>query len=388
MGMISRTTILRRAGRAMLSSEIRSRINRAAAAIAVATILLPITAAAGTESIRWYHPDPSDVTGFEVVYGSASGSLGTAVDVGLPTPVNGVYSYQLTVSDTVDTYVAVVAYNADGSSPPSNERRVAASVVSEPDPVPVPEPTPDPILDDDTALFPPDASALYSSNFATSANSDWRDTRADNSMQEDDSLFAVRGIGGTNALATTQTQLNIHSHLDSSDARSWSNYEVRGRMRLTHADGGLGVTTYSDYPSSDKYYRLRRKAGANEQFRLSIHPDAASLSCSRESTGVSPSLDKWYKFRIQTSGTGGTTLIQAKVWAATSSEPSQWQATCEDVRAGHLTSGTMGVWSMGSGTKAWDDLEVIPIEGSDTGSTPVPSGPPAAPVLISISPIE
>jgi hypothetical protein len=380
MGMISRTTILRRAGRPMVSFEIRSRINRAAAAIAVAMILLPMTAAAGTQVIRWSHPDPSDVTGFEIVHGSASGSYGTVVDVGKPSPSNGVYSYELMVSDNEDTYVAVVAYNDGGGSTPSNEKRFASVVA--------PEPTPDPVLDDDTALFPPDASALYSTNFASSSNSEWRDTRADNSMQEDDSLFAVRGIGGTNALTTTNTQLNIHSHLDSSNARSWSNYEVRGRMRLTNADGGLGVTTYSDYPSSDNYYRLRRKAGANEQFRLTIHPTSASLSCASKSTGVSPSLNTWYKFRLQTTSAGGTTLIQAKVWAATASEPSQWQATCEDVRAGHLTEGTVGVWSMGSGTKAWDDLEVIPIEGSDTGSTPVPSGPPAPPVLISVSPIE
>lgn len=391
MGMTSLATILRLTdrARAMRDGMKPRRIIGSVTATVLAMMLLPMTAAAGSELIRWYHPNASNVTGFRIVQGSASGNFGAPLEVGLPTPSNGVYSATINVSDTLDTYVAVVAYNADGSSAPSNERLIAAASTPDPDPTlpSEPAPAPDLSLEDDAALFPADASALYTTNFAPGTGSEWIDTRAENSMAIDDSLFSIAGVAGTNALTTTNTATNIHSHVGVSGASSWANYEVRGRMLLTDTNGGLGVTTYSDYPNSDAYYRLRRKAGANEEFVLSLHPEGASLVCSRGSTGVSPSVNTWYKFRIQTTDTSVSTLIEAKIWVATSSEPSAWQASCQDIRTGRRPSGTVGVWAMGSGLKAWDDIEVIPLGSGETGSIPTSTVPPAPPILIDVIPV-
>ena len=77
---------------------------------------------------------------------------------------------------------------------------------------------------------------------------------------------------------------------------------------------------------------------------------------------VNPSTDTWYEFRINVSHTGSATVLKARVWVSGNSEPQFWQADCEDDGTGGsnplLTNGSFGVWSMGSGDKFWDDLEV------------------------------
>lgn len=85
--------------------------------------------AAGTrvETLRWAHPDPSDVAGFRVHVGSAPGVYDRSIDVGLPAQGGGVFTYDLAVPSDADVYVAVTAYDADGlASPFSNEQFRAA----------------------------------------------------------------------------------------------------------------------------------------------------------------------------------------------------------------------------------------------------------------------
>jgi hypothetical protein len=52
------------------------------------------------------------------------------------------------------------------------------------------------------------------------------------------------------------------------------------------------------------------------------------------------------------------TNIQAKIWPESDAEPVEWQAVCSDASATRLSFGTVGVWSMGPGTKYWDDIVV------------------------------
>ena len=360
------------------------RIRAARVAVFVSmSLLVSASALAGTETLRWYHPSPGEVTGFKIVQGSSSQSYDVTEDIGLISAVNDVYTATVVVPDAIGTFVAVVAYNADGDSVPSNERFFAATSV-EPDP----SPEPDPSLDDATRLFPLDANMLYGTNFAPPATGDWFDTGANNSLARDDSLFVISAVSGTNAFVTTDTSTNIHSHIVSGDSAAWTDYEVRGRMLMTQSSGGLGVTTFSDYPNSDMYYRLRSAPGINNEFRLTVHPqDIASLVCTSDSTGVTPSTNTWYVFRIRTTNGATSTIIEAKVWPSTGSEPSAWQARCEDVRVSRATGGTVGVWSMGGGTKAWDDLEVI-LADSGSSTPPSPSEPPEPPVLIEITPAQ
>jgi hypothetical protein len=73
--------------------------------------------------------------------------------------------------------------------------------------------------------------------------------------------------------------------------------------------------------------------------------------------------------------------VRAKVWADGASEPSAWQVDCTDTRSDRYVSGVPGVWSMGPGSKYWDDLAIVPVGGS----TPPPATDPdvpAAPILL------
>ena len=89
----------------------------------LASLLLAGAAQARTELLRWQHPNPSEVAGFTVHVGTSTGRYGQQVDAGLPVPQNGIYTFNLTVADTQDAYVAISARGTNGlSSPPSNER--------------------------------------------------------------------------------------------------------------------------------------------------------------------------------------------------------------------------------------------------------------------------
>ena len=52
------------------------------------------------------------------------------------------------------------------------------------------------------------------------------------------------------------------------------------------------------------------------------------------------------------------TLVRANVWRELEAEPEGWAIDCEDTAPDRLTSGRVGVWSMGPGAKRWDDLRV------------------------------
>lgn len=101
-------------------------------------------------------------------------------------------------------------------------------------------------------------------------------------------------------------------------------------------------------------HRLRRYAN-KPAFHLSSH--GTSVSGDKD-TGVIPVANVWYQFRIQVEDTGTQTEIRAKVWPEGDSEPADWQAQANDVSPTRLTAGTIGLWSMGSGNKYWDDIAV------------------------------
>jgi hypothetical protein len=56
--------------------------------------------------------------------------------------------------------------------------------------------------------------------------------------------------------------------------------------------------------------------------------------------------------------TGTRTEIRARVWEDGTTEPVGWQADCFDDSPTRLTGGTVGLWSMSTGAKYWDDLVV------------------------------
>lgn len=176
-------------------------------------------------------------------------------------------------------------------------------------------------------------------------------------------LFDIKQVGTDYVFGTSSTDINIYSHYVGAGSPNWTNYEFSGRMRYTSTSGGIGVTFYSQYPDSEAYYRLRAYSGGS--FTISPHPDGKTMSgcVLDEDTGVSMDSFTWYYFRIQvdTVSGGSRVNVRAKVWAAGDSEPANWQVDCYDTSASRYTSGTVGVWTMSTGSKYFDDFQVQPI---------------------------
>ena len=72
---------------------------------------------------------------------------------------------------------------------------------------------------------------------------------------------------------------------------------------------------------------------------------------------------------IEVLDTGSRTEIRAKVWEEGSAEPADWQVDAYDDSSTRLTAGTIGVWSMATGSKYWDDLTVS-TDGGPPGPGP------------------
>jgi hypothetical protein len=191
---------------------------------------------------------------------------------------------------------------------------------------------------------------------AGSNPADWYDTKARNSMVEDDNLFKVYSNKSNKVLGTTSTLTNIHSHHIKSYIEKLSSAEYTGRMMMTDPASGIGVTFLSHYPFTDTYYRLR--CDRWNSFSLAPHPHATAKVFGITKTGVKAKANQWYRFRIKIQDTGSRTNILAKIWPENASEPAQWQIDAYDNTSKRLTSGTFGVWSSGAGKKYWDDLIV------------------------------
>lgn len=203
-------------------------------------------------------------------------------------------------------------------------------------------------------------SALAASDLELSAASGgWVDTGAANSLQEASGLFDLGEVDGAPALGTFSTLTNVHSHHRSADG--WTYRTYRGQMRCEDGNGGVGVTFLSDYPRSDRYYRLRRYAGTD--FHISPHGTSVEGVVT---TGLRPVPSTWYAFAVEVTVDDRATRIRARVWDAATPEPDGWQIDCEDASASRRTHGTIGVWSMGPGAKWWRHLEVD-LPGGDPG---------------------
>jgi hypothetical protein len=344
-------------------------------------------AQARVETLRWQHPSPGDVTSFRVYLGSRSGRYTQVINAGRPARSGRTFSFDVQVGDDATVYVAVSALNSAGEGPLSNEQRRAPGSPPQDSPPPPPQ---DPVDPGD----PGTGDAVFRQDFETSATgqylSGWVDTRAGNSMAQDDSLFSVTTLSGNRVLSTSSTQANIHSHYVSGGSADWSWYELKGRMRISNLAGGIGVTLHSDYRNRDRYYRLRRHSGASFHFRAhrDSYPNDPEYCVGTTDSGVTARANTWYRFRFQALPQDSATRVRAKVWEDGRAEPGGWQIDCLDSSSDQFRSGTVGVWATRAGRKYWDDLEVITSSGGSTpgGSTPggstEPLGRPGRPQII------
>lgn len=346
--------------------QMTSRIRRAPLASVLLQVLIGCLLASGaqarSEILRWTHPSPASVRSFEAHYGSSSSALGQAVNLGKPVPdASGIYSASIQVADDQDVYVAVRAIGTDGSQSALSAARLRRAP---------------PAVDTSTIGFDFDLDP------EGTAVAGWLDTAADFSLSIDEGLFGVESDGsGGGALVTTSGASDIHSHVIPAPAAR-QNYRLRGTLGYSGGDPGLGVTFYSDYVDSDRYYRLGRTSGG--RFQLQTRP--GTLACSDVDTGVQPNSGALYGFEIQVESQASANRIRAKVWDVAGNEPESMQIDCVDSRASRPPGGTIGVWASGSGVKVWDDL-VFEVLGAPS-EPGLPGGVIEAPVLIDVVPVD
>jgi hypothetical protein len=261
--------------------------------------------------------------------------------------------------------VRVAAFDTAGDQGPMSPISEPIEFVAppEPDPPPVADPIPDLAAGD----------VLFFEDFQSYAGNDdpegWVDTAAWNSLDEAPALFETFEFGDANvAFGTSSVEADIHSHYFGQSSHQWSSYEYSGRMRIDHPDGGIGVTLYSGYPASDSYYGLRRHGDV----AFSIVPHGAiGIGCAGVTdTGVVPLSGAWYWFRFQAFEVASGSRLRARIWHEADQEPSDWQVDCVDEHAAAFVDGAPGVWSMSSGNKYWDDLEVRLMAANPEGSDP------------------
>ncbi|NOX59213.1 MAG: hypothetical protein GXP29_10195, partial [Planctomycetes bacterium] len=210
------------------------------------------------------------------------------------------------------------------------------------------------------------AGFVVSEDFDTySANQDpanWSDTAGGSStVQADD--FDVQPIGPDLTFGTFNSGINLHSHYVGTGAADISNMTFTGRMWINDSNGGIGVTflsQFSDQPSSMyEYLRLRRADYAPSAQPFHLAPPNFDNFTGDIDSGVVPTINTWYRFRIVVDTTGPQLHVQANVWEDGQPEPAGFQIDAFDPSGSHPTSGTIGVWSMGNGGKFWDDLQVV-----------------------------
>ncbi|MCB0338131.1 MAG: hypothetical protein KDD53_00940 [Bdellovibrionales bacterium] len=183
----------------------------------------------------------------------------------------------------------------------------------------------------------------------------WLDTEANNSMTVDSSLYDFASPKNPRVLKTVSELVNIHSHYNGPKSRKWKNYTYTGKMRIDDPDGGVGVTVYSKYNRTDKYYRLRRYSG---EPTFHFAPHGTTCTSGDVDTGVNPDAGVWYNFEVKAQTFSSRTKVFAKVWREGTSKPGSWMARCIDDSSTRSKKGRAGVWSMANGKKRWGALRV------------------------------
>ncbi|MDD1759249.1 MAG: Tc toxin subunit A, partial [Methanothrix sp.] len=174
------------------------------------------------------------------------------------------------------------------------------------------------------------------------------------------------GAPGETAFGTNSEDLNIHSYFSSPDKGEllWNNYLYSGRMRISHADGCIGVVFFSRQAEGiDQYYRLFRDA-QHPTFRITAHPRDVQMvksfdpSIDKRDSGISPLPNVWYNYLIEVYDTGTATRIRGKIWPESGTAPLAYSIDAIDDSDIRIKSGGAGVWASAAGSKYFGQLKV------------------------------
>ena len=181
-------------------------------------------------------------------------------------------------------------------------------------------------------------------------------------------ISVLGGVGGETAFGTDSTDLNIHSYYNPVNAivnpLTWNNYIYQGRMRISDKDSGIGVIFLSRQPEGiDQYYGLVRDE-VSRTFHLVAHPQniqnvkSSDLTQDKRDSGIDPQPNSWYRFLIEVQDTGDRTRIKAKIWPEFAAISPGYVIDAYDDSCIRITSGTVGVWASGIGSKYYSSLSV------------------------------
>lgn len=177
-----------------------------------------------------------------------------------------------------------------------------------------------------------------------------------NFFYADNSPFVIREVKNNRIISTTSSPGNSFSHFIGDNSANWADYEYDGRMKVSLAESGFGVSFYSSLPwGKHKLYRLRRYQDRPEFY---IMPCGTGPLIGCDKAEVNPKPGIWYRFRIKVATLDDRTAIQARVWEDGGLEPATWEIDCYDSGPERHRSGTVGVWAFSEGRKDFDDLVV------------------------------
>ncbi|RME46077.1 MAG: hypothetical protein D6796_09495, partial [Caldilineae bacterium] len=167
--------------------------------------------------------------------------------------------------------------------------------------------------------------------------------------------FQTTMLDGNLVLASADSGYR-YSHYNGDGALGWQNYEFSGRLRFGRNDDGIALTFYSQVPAGEnRYYQLLRYSNWSH-FQLMAH--GTNIGDGVMSVNVNAQPNVWYRFRIRVYTTADRIRFVAKIWRDGDPEPSVWQIDAFDAYTTRIGAGTVGVWAMGSGAPAVDDLRV------------------------------
>jgi len=188
----------------------------------------------------------------------------------------------------------------------------------------------------------------------------WRDTQANNSNVEDNSLFKTYDLDGRMVFGTVSQAVNIHTHYVGGDARNWKNYIFTGCLLIGNPSfGSIGVTVLSQYfsgqSSFNKYYKLINSPVRGFEILNASNAPLVGTYISH----LIPLANTWYRFLIVVEDTGSRTNVKAKIWPESGTEPSNYQINAYDASLTRQKTGTVGFLATNSGSKYFKDLSVF-----------------------------
>ncbi len=182
---------------------------------------------------------------------------------------------------------------------------------------------------------------------------EWRET-GDLSEQISDGRFKIKELDENNKVFTAEGSQLVFTHIHTLSSVSWNDYHVSGRFRYVNSSGKIGVSFLSQY----------RENGQSSFYLLSNEGDGRKMVLKKRINGGSSSTlstadvaipnGKWIEFHVVVENTGSATRITASILV----DGQESTLTYEDTSNDRLTSGTIGLFGHGLGTKQFDQIVV------------------------------